>query len=373
MDAASFVQEYFVEVLVGLVIAVAAWFRTQIWTAAKLLFTSIQRIRQAQRAIRDDRPWLIKEPRRRDKIKQSKIPIITIANLKGGVGKTTITSNLAAYFALETNAPGTARKRRVLVIDLDFQGSASSMLLKREDRIPSTGQLSDASQLLLGELKEREIVRALKAETPPERVHVIPAYYDLARTETRVQLQWMIGDEKDDVRYRLADALNAEGVQERYDLILIDAPPRLTTACIAALGASTHLLVPTILDILSGEAVGSFIDQIEQLRELWPHLKFMGVVGTMVAENPTLGGPLKKAEADGVIAVTGALEQVYQRYNLTPPQDAMFPRDTYIVDSQLIRQRSDTVSFAELGNDQRAVAVKDMFRRLGAQIEERLE
>ena len=369
----NLLQQYFLEVAVGVGIALLAWFRVQIWNAVTLHFTAIRRIRQAQRAIRADKPWLIRAPREKQQSPPLTIPIITIANLKGGVGKTTITANLAAYFATETQSTrGAGRKRKVLVIDLDFQGSASSMLLNREDRLPRPGELSDSSNLLLGQLKERDVIRARNA-VAPDGVQVIPAYYDLARTETRLQLQWMIGDERSDIRYRLRDILNAPAIQERFDLILIDAPPRLTTATIIALCASTHLVIPTILDIVSGEAVGSFLDQIHELRDLWPNLKFMGVIATMVAENPALERPLRPAEQDGISAVVTAMEQVYGRHNLNPPLDAMFPRSTYIVDSELIRVRSGTVFFVNLGNNAQAVAIKDVFRALGREIEQRLQ
>jgi cellulose biosynthesis protein BcsQ len=372
-DIWSLIQQYFLEVAVAIGIALLAWFRGQIWNVIVLHFTAIRRIQQAQRALKADKPWMIRPARSKQSSGASSVPIVTIANLKGGVGKTTLTANLAAYFATETRSPmAPERKRRVLVIDLDFQGSASSMLLKREDRLPGPGQLSDASDLLLGLLRERDVVRALGA-VAPEGVQVIPAYYDLARTETRLQLQWMIGDERSDIRYRLRDILNAPAVQEKFDLILIDAPPRLTTATIAALCASTHLLIPTILDVVSGEAVGSFLDQIEELRDLWHDLKFIGVVGTMVAENPALERPLRASEQAGITAVSGAIEEVFARHNLNPPQDAMFPRSTYIVDSELIRVRSGTVFFVNLGNDERAVAVKDVFRALGREIEKRLQ
>src|SRR5262249_20100819 len=66
-----------------------------------------------------------------------------------------------------------------------------------------------------------------------------------------------------------------------YDVILIDGPPRLTTASIQALCASTHVLIPTILDTLSADAVGYFGQQLLAHEGLWPHLKVMGVARTM--------------------------------------------------------------------------------------------
>jgi chromosome partitioning protein len=80
-------------------------------------------------------------------------------------------------------------------------------------------------------------------------------------------------------------------VKENFDLVVIDAPPRLTTSHVQAMCASTHLLIPTILDGLSGDAVARYIDQVaihrdgpegESKRAICPHIRPLGVVCTMV-------------------------------------------------------------------------------------------
>jgi chromosome partitioning protein len=72
-------------------------------------------------------------------------------------------------------------------------------------------------------------------------------------------------------------------VRDAFDLVIIDCPPRLTTSSIQAFCASTHLLIPTIFDRPSAEAVVSFCRQTETLKDagICPHLKYIGVVGTM--------------------------------------------------------------------------------------------
>src|SRR3972149_10867588 len=87
----------------------------------------------------------------------------------------------------------------------------------------------------------------------------IPAYYDLAQVETRLLVRWLLRADGFDLRYVLADLLLSPEVQAAFDRIIIDAPPRLSTAAIQALCASTHLLIPTILDQMSGDAVGTFV------------------------------------------------------------------------------------------------------------------
>jgi ribosome-dependent ATPase len=84
--------------------------------------------------------WLAKEPKFPNNyhVIKSSIPIFTVANLKGGVGKTTIATGLAAHFVNPLGKPDRKRER-VLLIDLDFQGSLSSMALTTQNRIPQNG------------------------------------------------------------------------------------------------------------------------------------------------------------------------------------------------------------------------------------------
>src|SRR5260370_35877134 len=85
-----------------------------------------------------------------------------------------------------------------------------------------------------------------------------------------------------DVRYALAKILHSDIVQRAFDLIIIDCPPRLTTSEIQAFCASSHLLIPTIFDRTSAEAVVSLCGQIETLKRagICTYLKYIGIVGT---------------------------------------------------------------------------------------------
>src|SRR5690606_39536377 len=141
---------------------------------------------------------------------------------------------------------------------------------------------------------------------------LIPTYYSLASVENRVMVEWLIGMRPQDVRYNLARALLSDEIQSRYSRVIIDAPPRLTTGCVQALAAATHVLVPTILDDMSADAVGAFANQLRVNQAIWPNLKLLGAVGTMTTFNPAPNGILKEDaltqfELDAVVSIRDAL------------------------------------------------------------------
>ena len=199
--------------------------------------------------------------------------IITLINYKGGVGKTTTAANLAAYF----DGIG----KRVLLLDLDYQGSLTTVLEAVSGR-------QDRSQGIVHLLERGDSATLLSKATVRlgaklARSSLAPAFYGLARAEERIMMEWLLDIVDDDVRYRLARILLDDGLSKQYDIVLIDAPPRLTTASINALCASTHVLVPAIFDKLSSEPVVNFIAETQTLmNRLNPRLSFLGILETMV-------------------------------------------------------------------------------------------
>src|SRR3984893_14814985 len=200
---------------------------------------------------------------------------LAIANLKGGVGKTTLAANIGAYIAKEWH-------KRVLLIDLDFQGSLSSMAFPGKDWLPAEHQSSLATRLISSNIAPVDVsllaqkVDLNNGENGPGRLQVITAYYDLAQADNRIMVEWLLQSihyapqdlhhalidhlkgnllPTADVRYTLAKILHSDIVQKAFDIIIIDCPPRLTTSDIQAFCASSHLLVPTIFDRTSAEAV----------------------------------------------------------------------------------------------------------------------
>jgi chromosome partitioning protein len=260
----------------------------KLWPTLRAHFQAVSRLKRAERAL--DRSgkglWLtdsieIEPPENYARKIQISKPIVVVANLKGGVGKTTTVANLIGHY-------GQKKNKRILAIDADFQGSLSATVLSQANYDFSLQEQVDGSPCKAAQLVEgRDAAWVRDTSVEVEGVptaRCIPSYYTLSSAENRVMVQWLVGARKDDIRYSLAKTLHDPMIQDRFDLILIDAPPRLTTGCVQALCAATHVLIPTILDGLSAEATGGFIGQLVTNQRLWPHLKLLGISGTMTDE-----------------------------------------------------------------------------------------
>ena len=199
------------------------------------------------------------------------VPVIMVANYKGGVAKSTVVANLGAYF----DSIGI----RVLLIDFDYQGTLTDAVINTD------GKLKFGAVDLIEPMKSAAEVLEKSEQPLPhyKRSRIFASSYTFSRTENRVVFRWLVGEDTDDVRYRLHGFLSSDVVQSRFDLVLIDCPPRLMTATANAVCASTHVLVPTILDDLSTSAAINTIASIRKLRDtLSPTLRILGVVPTFV-------------------------------------------------------------------------------------------
>lgn len=363
-------------ILGGALATFAGWLWKKIWPKACTVWGAKRRLDRALDAVGPEGRgiWLSTTPRRPagyDRSLRTSKPIIVVANLKGGVGKTTITSNLLAHYA---NKKG----ERVLGIDLDFQGSLTANCLSQHDRdylleVQSDGGLSKAAQLI----EHRD---AAWLHDAPDSVagvptgKIIPTYYSLSAVENRVMVEWLLGKQTNDIRYRLAEILHHEVIQSSFDRILIDAPPRLTTGAIQALCAATHVLIPTILDDLSTEAVGAFADQLRVNQTLWPHLRVVGVVGAMtqfstVSETRSLADVEVDALASGRRQLAAALQTAE-----APLREASFlPIECFIPDRMdLSRSAGHRIAYASPGNNDALRVIREAFDRLGDEIDRRI-
>ncbi|MEM8796157.1 MAG: ParA family protein [Pseudomonadota bacterium] len=196
--------------------------------------------------------------------------VITIANQKGGVGKTTTAINLGTALA--------AIGERVLIVDLDPQGNASTGVgIDQERRKVST------YSVLVGESGLTETVVA----TDVPRLSVSPSTLDLLGVELE------IADEADRV-YRLRDAIRAgvvDGEGVPFDYILVDCPPSLNLLTVNAMAASHSVLVPLQCEFFALEGLSQLLKTVEQVkRSVNPGLSIHGIVLTMFDSRNNLSG-----------------------------------------------------------------------------------
>jgi len=205
------------------------------------------------------------------------LKIITVCNQKGGVGKTTLVACLAAYFETVLNL-------RVLVIDFDYQGSQTRMLLRAANAKLGDDLLSE--KLLGGGNDAKWAVKGRELTSVLPNTRLVTCGQTFEAYEWRQLLLWLLQDEGDDIRFRLADLMIADYARNNYDVVLIDAPPRQSLGTVNALCASHAIIVPTVLDELSAETVRRFLQRVNsKLRPLNPALTFAGVVGTMTEQS----------------------------------------------------------------------------------------
>ncbi|HHU11382.1 MAG TPA: ParA family protein [Intrasporangiaceae bacterium] len=187
--------------------------------------------------------------------KAPKATIISLANQKGGVAKTTSVASLGAAFA--------ELGKRVLLVDLDPQASLTFSLGVDPDAVETS-----INEVVLGRAEIDEAILATE-----DGVDLVPSTIDLAGAEA--QLLPRPGRE-----YVLAGVL--EDVVKDYDIILLDCSPTLGVLTLNALTASDHLIIPMPAEMLSHRGVGQLLDTVKDVRKILnKKLKITGILATM--------------------------------------------------------------------------------------------
>jgi chromosome partitioning protein len=203
--------------------------------------------------------------------------VIAVLNQKGGVGKTTTAINLGAYLA--------KRGRKVLLVDLDPQGNATSGLGINKESLQTT---------MYDVLFDSPAVDKLARETTINGLRILPTNQQLAAAE--VDLATEPGRET-----KLKQVLD----QVDYDYVLIDCPPALGLLTINALTAANLVFIPVQAEYYALEGLSQLLSVIQRVRQgLNPALELLGVLVTMYDKRTTLSdqvvGELNKHFGDKV-------------------------------------------------------------------------
>ena len=204
-----------------------------------------------------------------------------ILNLKGGVGKTATTVNMAAILAADYG-------KRVLVVDADSQANTTEFF----GGVPKTGVTCTLSDLL-----RRDYCNI--CDTNVENVRMIAADENLMDLD-------LSAVKSDSVRIDCLQNVARGGFWEKhFDYMLIDCPPAFNAACAAALLAADDVIIPIKLDAFSLRGMANLMRQIQNMRAINPGLKLAGLLPTMIYKSEKISAALEALRASDLFVFPG--------------------------------------------------------------------
>ena len=208
----------------------------------------------------------------------NKTQIISVINQKGGVGKTTTVINLAAGLAKQ--------EKRILVIDLDPQGNATTGL--------GLSNIENSNETIYGVLNGTKSISEVIKKTKFDNLDIITSNVDLSGLEVETA-----GDSKRAfiLKEKLVSILNDS--RACYDYILIDCPPSLSLLTVMALVSSSSLVVPLQTEFFALEGLTQLMKTIERIKvNLNPKLRIRGILLTMYDKRNRLSSQVEKEARD---------------------------------------------------------------------------
>lgn len=275
---------------------------------------------------------------RRNRLKKLVTPlpsvprVITVSNQKGGVGKTTTTVNLAAALA--------RRGARVLVVDIDPQGNASTAL-----GAAHTAEVESVYEVLLG---ERTIAEVVQQSTDHENIFCLPSTINLAGAE--IELVGVDNRERR-LQHALRDFL-AQSPQP-FHYVLIDCPPSLGLLTLNAFVAAQEVLIPIQCEYYALEGLSQLINSIQLIQQhLNPRLELSTIILTMYVGRTNLA--------------TEVAAEVREHF---PAQtlDAMIPRSVRIAEAPSFGQTALAYDAGNIASISYMEAAHEMAARFAGQ------
>ncbi len=255
-----------------------------------------------KRAVQGSPPAFVSRSKRKTRF-------ISICNLKGGVGKSTLAGNLGLALAL--------RQHAVLMIDLDFQRTLSGYVCDIELLVNARSK-DQTSKHLLNPTADVKIVHQYALTIPAvPRARIIPADEGLELVEYTQQARFYVNPAYE-VRFLLRRLLHDEAITEQFEYVLFDCPPRMTTACINALTCSDAVFLPTSLDQVDIDAVYRTLKWLEELKDFHD----IEMVGVILSKCQMRKGRLTRQE-------------LQQLKNLEERLKQQSPDNTVVFDSQI--------------------------------------